>query len=477
MRHPITYAKRPHLLLEASNVSWTICVPCAHPGVLTVRRAGGCRAAGPGWMLGVYSGGSRRLYWAAGDGIRHYARARSLTYLACRPFDGLSVRYPAVTMKRIFYLGAVMSVLFELANVYFIMPLPFSQRARSIEIAYFLYSWRWGFRAIAGAFILAGLPAAFRMAGWHRAFPVASLAVTAAAAYAANFAMAADHMFLRAAALRMQPVERNAVEPGRLVVGVEINSDARAYPVQFIGYHHQVRDVVGGTPILVTFCTVCRTGRVFSPVVDGRVETFRLVGMDHFNAMFEDKSTGSWWRQATGDAVAGPKKGQSLAELPSLQVALSQWLLLHPTSLIMQADSALRDKYSSSFDYETGASRSALTGTDTVSWHDKAWVVGVSVSGESKAYDWNRLRRERAINDELGGRSIVVALASDGASFFAFERPDSSTRFVLRGDSLVTLKDTYAFNGRGTSGTLKPVFASQEFWHSWRTFHPDTKMY
>jgi hypothetical protein len=380
-------------------------------------------------------------------------------------------------MKKIFYLGVGLLVLFELANVYFIMPLPFSQRARSIDIAYFLYAWRWGFRAVGGACILAGLPAALHMPGWRRLVSLASLAGTVAVAYAANFAMAADHMFLQPAAVRMQPAARNAVEPGRLVVGIEINGDARAYPVQFIGYHHQVRDVVGGTPVLVSFCTVCRTGRVYSPSIDGRLETFRLVGMDHFNAMFEDKSTRSWWRQATGEAVAGPRKGQTLSELPSLQVTLSQWLALHPSSLIMQADSVLRDKYSSSFDYESGASRKALTGTDTVSWHDKAWVVGVLVNGESKAYDWNRLRREHAINDELGGRPIVVALASDSVSFFAFERPDSSVRFVLRGDSLVTLRDTYAFNGRGASGTLKPVFASQEFWHSWRTFHPDTKMY
>ena len=85
------------------------------------------------------------------------------------------------------------------------------------------------------------------------------------------------------------------------------------------------------------------------------------------------------------------------------------------------------------------------------------------MNGESKAYNWNRLRRERAINDELGGRPIVVAIASDSASFFAFERPDSSARFVLRGYSLVTFNGTYAFNGRGSSGALKPVFASQEF--------------
>jgi hypothetical protein len=275
----------------------------------------------------------------------------------------------------------------------------------------------------------------------------------------------------------MRPADQNAVEPGRLVVGVDIDGDARAYPVQFIGYHHQVSDVVAGKPVLVSFCTVCRTGRVFSPMIDGKQEVFRLVGMDHFNAMFEDKSTGSWWRQATGEAVAGPKKGTSLTEIPSRQTTLAEWLSLHPKTLIMQADSALRGKYSTSFDYETGASRRALTGTDTASWHDKSWVVGIAVNGASKAYDWNQLRRERVVNDDVGGKPVVLALASDSMSFFAFERPESSTRFTLVADSLIAGNNRFAFSGQGTQGRLTPVFASQEFWHSWRTFHPATTRY
>lgn len=380
-------------------------------------------------------------------------------------------------MKRVFYIGIGLFLLFEAANVYFIMPLPFSQHVRSIDVAYFLHSWRWILRAAIGALVIAGISAAWRAPGWQKALVPALLLLAAVVAYAANFTMAADHMFLQTASVTLQPIGRNVVEPGRLVVGVEINGDARAYPVQFIGYHHQVRDVVGGTPVIVTFCTVCRTGRVFSPTVEGRVETFRLVGMDHFNAMFEDKTTGSWWRQATGEAVAGPRKGRALAELPSLQVTLAQWLSLHPSSLVMQPDSSLRDRYGSGFEYETGTSRKALTGTDTTSWHDKAWVVGLTVNGASKAYDWNRLRRERVVNDELGGKPIVLALASDSASFFAFERPDRATRFTVRADSLVGPSETYALNGRGAARSLEPLFASQEFWHSWRTFHPGTKTY
>jgi hypothetical protein len=379
-------------------------------------------------------------------------------------------------MKRLFYAGISLLVLFELANVYFIMPMPGSQRMASIDLAYRLYSWRWLFRAIFMVMIIAGAASAWRAPGRQRFAAPAAFVLAAIIVYVLNFQMAADHMFV-APAVTMLPADRNKVDTARLVVGIEMDGQARAFPIQFIGYHHQVRDTVAGKPVMVSYCTVCRTGRVFSPIVDGRSETFRLVGMDHFNAMFEDASTHSWWRQANGEAIAGPSKGKALTEIPSRQVTLAEWLREHPTSLIMQADAGLKDNYSKDFDYETGKSRKSLTGTDTVSWHDKAWVVGITVNGQSKAYDWNRLRRERVVNDVIGGQPIVLGLASDTTSFAAFVRPNPGAKFIVRNDSLVAGVAAYAFNGTGTNGTLEPVKASQEFWHSWRTFQPATARY
>jgi hypothetical protein len=378
-------------------------------------------------------------------------------------------------MKKLFYLAVALLVVFELANVWFIMPLPYSQRVRSIDIAYALHSYRWVFRGAFGAMMVAGLMSAFRVSGWRKIVAPLALAVVALVTYATNNVMAADKIFVAPTSLDMQPAEKNKVDPARLVVGVEVDGQARAYPVQFIGYHHQVRDTVNGKPIMVSFCTVCRTGRVFKPAIDGKTEDFRLVGMDHFNAMFEDKSTGSWWRQANGEAIAGSQKGKSLEEIESQQVTLARWLAMHPASLIMQPDSALSAKYSKSFDYETGQSRSSLTGTDSVSWNEKAWVVGVSQAGESVAYDWNRLKRDRVINDVVGGTPVVIALATDGASFAVYARPDTAARFVVRNDSLVGAGRVYDFSGRSTAEGLTRLKASQEFWHSWRTFHPDTR--
>jgi hypothetical protein len=376
-------------------------------------------------------------------------------------------------MKKVFYGGLLLLVLFELANVWFIMPLPYSQRVRSIDVAYRLHQYRWVFRALFGAMIVAGVRPALSVAGWRKSFVFAGVAAAALAVYVTNFVMAADQIFVAPSAVAMQPAERNAVDPARLVVGIEVDGQARAYPVQFIGYHHQVRDTVNGKPIMVTFCTVCRTGRVFRPIVHGRTEDFRLVGMDHFNAMFEDHTTRSWWRQANGEAVAGPLKGTMLEEIESQQVTLARWLAMHPASLIMQADPATY--YTQSFDYETGMSRSKLTGTDSVSWNDKAWVVGVTRNHESVAYDWNRLKRDRVINDVVGGTPIVIALASDTVSFVVYARPDTASRFIVRNDSLVGGNEVYDFGGRSANSRLAQLKASQEFWHSWRTFQPKTR--
>jgi hypothetical protein len=398
--------------------------------------------------------------------------------LVAFPATALPAILPLVT-RRLFYLGIIGLACFELAHVWLIMPLPGSQRMRSIDVAYALHTWRWFFRAAFALVALVGLLAAWRASAsrrWRWPF-VATLAGAAVVAYMTNFVMAADRMFRMPRTLAMRGGAANKVDTARLVVGVEMRGEARAYPVQFIGYHHQVHDSIAGRPILVTFCTVCRTGRVFDPTVDGRVESFRLVGMDHWNAMLEDRTTRSWWRQANGEALTGRRRGARLAEIPSQQVRLATWLRMHPHSLVMQPDSAFIDRYTKDFDYESGASRKELTGTDTVSWRDKSWVVGVTVNGASKAYDWNRLRRERIVNDELGGKPIVIALAADGASFVAYERPDAGTRLALRGDSLVASGRAWALDGRGGEGRLAALRASQEFWHSWRTFQPDTKTY
>ena len=226
------------------------------------------------------------------------------------------------------------------------------------------------------------------------------------------------------------------------------NGEAKAYPVRYISYHHQVRDTVGGKAVMVTYCNVCRTGRVFEPIVNGSPENFRLVGMDHFNAMFEDSSTKSWWRQATGEAVAGPLKGSALPEIESIQVSASKFFWMYPFGVLMDEDESATQYYDSLARFERGKSKSELTRTDSLSWKDKSWVIGIEQDGVSKAYDWIELKEKKIINDKLGNVPIVLVISDDSQSFAAFLRPSESEIFTVQNDTLRSSKATYDFSGK-----------------------------
>ena len=100
-------------------------------------------------------------------------------------------------MKFLFWLGVVGLAVLEVALVYFIMPMPGSQRMRSIDLAYVLYTWRWPLRALFGALALIGVVPVWRSAGKTKWIAVVSLLAVCALAYEFNFQMSADHMFLQ----------------------------------------------------------------------------------------------------------------------------------------------------------------------------------------------------------------------------------------------------------------------------------------
>lgn len=380
-------------------------------------------------------------------------------------------------MKKLFYLSVLLLIAFEVLNVYFIMPMPGSQTVNSISIAYVLYSYRWIFRILFGTCLIWSFIKTWTMRRkWLR---ITVLVPLLAVIYLFNFVLVADKMFLQPKELILKNANDNTVPSDRLVLGVECNGEAKAYPIEYLAYHHQVQDVVGGKSLIVTYCSVCRTGRAFEPIVNGKEEKFRLVGMDHFNAMFEDQSTGSWWRQVNGEAVAGPLKGQKLPEFYAVQMSLEQWLKLYPQSTIMQPDPASMAYYDPDATYEKGIDQSALTGTNPESWQKKSWVIGIELGENSRAYDWNELEKKRVLNDRIGETELFIALATDGNSFAAFERPTTAPA-TLSGDTLLIGQKKYNFAGVSLDQTehkLTRIRAYQEFWHSWETFHPKTTRY
>lgn len=383
-----------------------------------------------------------------------------------------------------FIIGLFFLIALEIFKVYYIMPFPGSQQGETIDLAYFIHVNIFWFRLVGYLIILFPIVQFFTLGtSVSKVLVVTGLVIYGFVYYAFNYRLLADKMFYEPANKKFAYASESKVPLDGLVVGVENNGKAKAYPIEIIGYHHQVRDTVGGQPVMVTYCTVCRTGRVFSPEVDGKTETFRLVGMDHFNAMFEDQSTGSWWRQVSGEAVAGPLKGQQLREIFSEQMTLNAWLALHPASEIMQPDTVFNEAYEGLKGFNKGTIESSLEGRDSLSWKEKSWVVGVKIGNQARAYDWNDLATTRVINDTLSKTPIAILLQNDSATFHVLKRDSLSFSFDPDGDLQDRqTKSKWTWRGESIEGQLKgaslPVIQSyQEFWHSWRTFHPQTSQY
>jgi hypothetical protein len=50
-----------------------------------------------------------------------------------------------------------------------------------------------------------------------------------------------------------EAADRAKLDSSEMVVAVRFGSDARAYPIRAMAYHHVVNDVVGGVPVAVTY--------------------------------------------------------------------------------------------------------------------------------------------------------------------------------------------------------------------------------
>jgi hypothetical protein len=86
--------------------------------------------------------------------------------------------------------------------------------------------------------------------------------------------------------------------------------------------------------------------------------------------------------------------------------------------------------------------------------------------------------KKRLITDTIHQTPVLLVLGTDNKSFFAFDRKQWKD-FVLQQDTLIYQGCRFTLSGKGidTSYSLTPIPAYQEFWHSWRTFNPNTTRY
>lgn len=387
--------------------------------------------------------------------------------------------------KYMYLPGMLLLVLPTLLRGYFMMPFPGSQEMDTMGGAYFLDRTMIFTRIIGFALVIFPILNTYfngRLKG--KIWTTVMILVVGGLFYAAENMFNAGVIFKEPSQKIFASGAANNVPMENLVVGVEVNGEAKAYPIQCIGYHHKVQDSVGGKAVLVTYCTMCRSARVFDPIIDGKYQRFRLVGARHYNAVIEDEDTKSWWHQESGVAAIGPSKGKAMAEIPSEQMTLSQWTALHPNTLVMQADPKYKETYARLEGYDRHQTTKTEASNAVDGWQRGAWVVGVAVGNNVRAYRWNDIQPKHIINDQIGAMPVLLAVGNDSLSFGCWKRTVDGNELTFSSDSSGnSFRDAsgslWNFKGLCTDGIhqgkqLERVQAYQEYWHSWKTFHPAT---
>jgi hypothetical protein len=386
----------------------------------------------------------------------------------------------------LFWTGISLLFLPGLIHAYLLMPFPGSQDIEAIRFCYYIEKFILPLR-ILGGLILVWYFVKYFAANTRtgKIIKGSTLLLGLASLYVTDVQFKASSMFEEPKVVRFENAIHNKVPDSYIVLGVVHNGVAKAYPLIYLGYHHKVQDNVGDLPVLVTYCTMCRTGRVYSPVINGVRQTFRLVGARHYNAIIEDQSTGTWWYQATGDAAVGPMQGSHLEELPYEQSTLGSWLNKHPGSLILQPDKSFKSDYDDLKNYDR---LQAVDKDSTIKNKDtlvrKSWYIGVIVDRQPKAYNWRKLAEKCIVNDKVGSTPLLITLEDDSHTFHAWNRQVNGKPLSFILDTLGNLTDLetaslWNWDGLCVAGPQKgkhldKIQAYQEYRHSWIHFHPGT---
>ncbi len=381
-----------------------------------------------------------------------------------------------------FVAGMLLMVVPDAFVFYLIMPVPTSQESDQLELAHSLYGILWPMRITGVLLVLPFLIQAWRTGSKAtKIFSALSVISSVVLIYLLTFRFSAEKRFKEPEQLIFMPASGNTVPENNYVLGVAINGEAKAYPLKMVGYHHKIQDTVGGKPILVTYCTMCRTGMVYDPIIKGVHQQFRLVGAAFNNAIMEDMTSKSWWYQSTGIAGAGQQKGTALAVIPHQQVTLSSWVQQYPNTVIMQPDPKFVNQYAQLKNYDITVPAANTDPARNKSFLPNSWVVGILLGDSSKVFLWNELTLEKVINTKVDNQSIVIALEKDGYSFHAWKSAvaDSSLTFQVNNEGILTDKETgsvWNWKGECTSGIfdgkkLVPIPAYQTYYHSWERFY------
>ncbi|MBX7246842.1 MAG: DUF3179 domain-containing protein [Candidatus Sumerlaeaceae bacterium] len=244
-----------------------------------------------------------------------------------------------------------------------------------------------------------------------------------------------------------EPIRDAKVSADTPVIGLDVNGDARCFPISQMWYHHIVNDEIGGQKLAVTYCIMANTALTYR--LDDLTSGLEVGGLYAGVLCMRRQGTDLLYPQIAAVPVPDNLSEGKLVPGPAPVITtFGAWKKVHPESKVLKPVPKHGIRYEAYEKKPKGYNTNPLM-NETVTRRDDRLdagreVFGLSLGKDSVAYPLDELRKAGGAEANLGAKTVRVVWDKD----------------------LETARVEPPFDG----------IATRAFWYAWCSFYPETKL-
>lgn len=136
------------------------------------------------------------------------------------------------------------------------------------------------------------------------------------------------------------------VKDDDLVLGIYINGQAIAYPLNILNWHESVNDLASGVPFTISYCPLTGTGISWNREINKKETTFGVSGLLYnSNLILYDRETKSFWSQMRMECVRGDLMGIKAETTSVLETSWKTWKTIFPETNVLSTTTGYDRNY------------------------------------------------------------------------------------------------------------------------------------
>lgn len=136
------------------------------------------------------------------------------------------------------------------------------------------------------------------------------------------------------------------LDEDRLIIGIKIGDELKAYPHQILDWHEIVNDQVSDHPLALTYCPLTGTALAWDRMIEDTIVEFGVSGLLYrSNLIAYDRHSDTKWAQMQSRGINGSYSGSYLQTYQTIETTWKTWKNIFPNSDVLTAETGYRRNY------------------------------------------------------------------------------------------------------------------------------------